>query len=105
MPILLSVTHTRLTPSRTPHGRLVLTPSTDTHHTPIPPPDTAALQTMALGALAIPGAKYVRAHVRFATERAYSRSGSSARESRSRMERASPGVRSMNPFDSSFRII
>ena len=125
MPILLSVTHTRLTPSLTPHGRLVLTtsddapeleaalaqrlldafehgsghgllhlggaevgqplppvfgywrelgvryvttlctrPGADTHHTPIPPPDTADLQTLALGAPAMPGAEYVSAHVR-----------------------------------------
>ena len=118
------MTHTRLTPSLTPHGRLVLTtsddapeldpalaqrlldafehgsghgllqlggaevgqplppvfgfwrelgvryvttlctrPGADTHHTPIPPPDTADLQTLALGAPAMPGAEYVSAHV------------------------------------------
>ncbi len=48
-------------------GRYVATLCTlhgaDTHHTPIPPPDTADLQTLALGAPAMPGAEYVSAHV------------------------------------------
>ncbi len=36
-------------------------PGADTRHTPVPPPDTADLETLALGAPAMPGAEYVAA--------------------------------------------
>jgi non-specific serine/threonine protein kinase len=38
-------------------------PGTDTQHTPIPPPGTVDLQTLALGAPSMPGAEYVNARV------------------------------------------
>jgi hypothetical protein len=38
-------------------------PGTDTRHTPVPPPDCADLETLALGAPAMPGAEYVAAPV------------------------------------------
>jgi non-specific serine/threonine protein kinase len=38
-------------------------PGTATEHKPVPPPDIAELETLALGAPAMPGAEYVSAHL------------------------------------------